>query len=57
MSKEILTVGDLIKALKKCDPKLYINIYMGDPICDTFWINNIDDSMDDRVDIYIDGNP
>lgn len=57
MNEKIITVGDLIEALKRCDPKLCINIYMGDPICDTFWISEIDDSMDDRVDINIYDEP
>jgi hypothetical protein len=45
---EIITVGDLIKALSKCDQDVPVNIYCEE---DTYWIRDVDASMTDRIDI------
>jgi hypothetical protein len=44
----IITVSDLIKALSNCDPDMPVNIFCED---ETYWIRDIDDSMDHRIDI------
>lgn len=49
---KIITVGDLIKELKKYDKKLAVNVWNGD---DTYWISEIDDSIEGRIDINTKG--
>jgi hypothetical protein len=44
----IVTVGDLIRELSKCDQTLPINVYCED---ETYWLRDIDTSMTHRVDI------
>tara|TARA_R100001463_G_scaffold126023_1_gene183586 strand:- start:1268 stop:1447 length:180 start_codon:yes stop_codon:yes gene_type:complete len=52
MSENIITIRDLINALLPCDPNLPVNVYiLDDDIYDTFWIEGIDYSIDDRIDI------
>lgn len=44
----IITVGDLIEELSKCDQTLPVNVYCED---ETYWLRDIDTSMTSRVDI------
>ena len=45
---DIVTVGDLIRELSKCDQALPVNVYCED---ETYWLRDIDTSMTHRVDI------